>query len=131
MTTEKFGRVSSTPFSTNVLPTRLVDDVGTTAICFFFANHVLDTEVAGPSAYEFFTNIYERAGDDSALHHAVSALGFAGLASHCGASSSLSVRASTQYQQAISSLNDALQDRNEVKSDATLLSVCLLGLFEV
>ena len=117
--------------STNALLTSLVDDIGTMATYFFFANHVLDTTIAGPSAYEFFPPIYEQAGNDSALHHAISALGLAGLASHSGSSSQLSVRASTQYQQAIISLNDALQDQIEVKSDATLLSVCLLGLFEV
>jgi hypothetical protein len=100
------------------------------AVCFFFSNYVLEPEKAGKGVYEFIPALYGGGGvKDSALAYVVPALGLAGLSGR--GAPQLMPAAHLKYTSALRLINRALRDPEAAAQDQTLMSVLLLGLYEV
>jgi hypothetical protein len=97
------------------------------ATCFFFQNYVLD-DFKG--YYSYVPRIYSALPAGSALADAITSLGMAGIA-NSKKDTKLMINANFKYTSALHTINAALRDPEEVKTDQTLVAVMLLGLFEV
>jgi hypothetical protein len=100
------------------------------AVCFFFSNYVLESSNPSISVYHYLPAFYNNESEKSALSCAVVALGLAGLSYRRNESSLLSA-AKSMYSSALHLTNEALRDPATAATDTTLISVLLLGLFEV
>jgi hypothetical protein len=106
------------------------------SICFFFRNWIIKAANAKPDSMHmktYFEDIPTLLRDHSAnllLRHTVVCLGKAGLAIHRG-SATTKTAAELDYAVALRLTNTALSDAAESCSDQTLITVMLLGIYEV
>ena len=97
------------------------------ATCFFFQNYVLD-DFKG--YYRYVPSVYSTLPAGCALAEAITSLGMAGIA-NSKKDTRLMINANFKYTSALRTVNAALRDPCEAKTDQTLVAVMLLGLFEV
>jgi hypothetical protein len=100
------------------------------AVCFFFSNYVLEPSNSRKSVYDYLPALYNNESEKGAMSCAVTALGLAGLSYRKGEPCLLSA-AKSMYSSALHLTNEALSDPKTAVTDATLISVLLLGLYEV
>ena len=99
------------------------------AISFFFTSRVNGPSESCKQVYKYLPNFYN-ADRRSALSHIMTAVGLAGLSSYRSAPALMSL-ACSHYSLALSSVGSALRDPMQAKTDQTLLTVHLLGVYEV
>lgn len=100
------------------------------AVWFFFSNYVLEPSNASKSVYDYVPAVYNKESEKSALSCAVAALGLAGL-SYRRSERCLFDAAKSMYSSALHLTNEALRDSATAATDTTLITVLLLGLYEV
>jgi hypothetical protein len=100
------------------------------AVCFFFSNYVLELSKPNKSVYDYLPTFYNHESGKSPLTCAITALGLAGLSYRRSEPSLLSASKSV-YSSALHLTNEALRNPVTAVTDATLISVLLLGLYEV
>jgi hypothetical protein len=100
------------------------------AVCFFFSNYVLEPSKSGKSVYDYLPTFYNHELGKSPLSCGIAALGLAGLSYRRSDPSLLSASKSV-YSSALRLTNEALRNPVTAVTDATLISVLLLGLYEV
>jgi hypothetical protein len=115
--------------------TPLLFDLGTSAeeqaTCFFFKNYVFqDYKFQSRCDLQYLLNIYSSEEIGPALSESVVSLGMAGL-SHFWRASSVMGHANAKYNSALQIVSSRLRNLEEAKTDQTLASVLLLGLYEV
>lgn len=93
----------------------------------FYDNYVLNTEAP---LLDFLPELYSASLTEPCLDEVVPAVALANSAMQLKRCD-LMLEARKHYGRAIMSLNSSLQDREEATSDGVLLTVFLLGLFEV
>ena len=99
------------------------------AASFFFKTYDSEAAESVKSVYRCIPYLYD-AFQDSALSSVITALGLAGLSRYWNAPNMMS-HATSNYYTALRQIRTDLQDPVAVKTDQTLLSVYLLGLYEV
>jgi hypothetical protein len=97
------------------------------ATCFFFQNYILDDFIG---YYSYVPSVYSALPAGCALAEAINSLGMAGIA-NSKKDTRLMINANFKYTSALQTINAALRDPCEAKTDQTLVAVMLLGLFEV
>lgn len=100
------------------------------AVCFFFSNYVMEPSKPGKIVYDCLPTFYNQESGKSPLSCATAALGLAGLSYRRSEPRLLSAAKST-YSSALHLTNEALRNPVTAVTDATLISVLLLGLYEV
>ncbi len=116
----------TSPFS-DLMCRELSTPVEEQATSFFFQNYVID-DFRG--YYSCLPSVYSALPAGSALGEAITSLGMAGIA-NCKRDMRLMINANFKYTSALHTINAALRDPEEAKTDQTLGAVMLLGLFEV
>ena len=101
------------------------------ALCFFFTEYVLTSRhpEASQGYLGYLEKFYANVTGDSPLNAATSAIALAAFSATPGRRE-LRLQARRQYGTAVSRLKSALSDPIQAKSDVTLISVLLFGLFE-
>lgn len=100
------------------------------ASCFFF-HHFVSDDPSTPIGYaEFLPKIYNHESAYGNLSGIVTSVGLAGL-SNLKSSPETMIMATKKHTAVLRSLNSSLQDPGTASTDATFLTVLLLGLFEV
>ena len=100
------------------------------AVCFFFSSYAMEPSKSGKSVYDYLPTFYNQESGKSPLSCATAALGLAGLSYRRNEPRLLSAANST-YSSALHLTNEALRNPVTAVTDATLISVLLLGLYEV
>jgi hypothetical protein len=116
-----------TTLYSNLMYRELSTPVGEQAMSFFFRNYILD-DFKG--YYSYVPSVYGTVPEGSALGEAITSLGMAGIA-NSKKDTKLMINANFKYTSALHTINAALRDPYEAKTDQTLVAVMLLGLFEV
>ena len=99
------------------------------ASSFFINGYVHGNFGSHRTYFDYLPALYKKSPMDSALSNIITALGMAFL-SNVRAPKLVSV-ARAKYALALRSINATLTDPVEVKTDQTLMTVMLLGLYEV
>ena len=100
------------------------------ASCFFF-HHFVSDDPSTPIGYaKFLPKIYSFDSAYGSLAGVVTSIGLAGL-SNLKSSPETMIIARKKHTAVLRSLNSSLQDPRTAATDATFLTVLLLGLFEV
>jgi hypothetical protein len=97
--------------------------------CFFFSDYVLDESRVSNNLFDTLPGLYANASTDSPLTTTITALGMACLSNTLNIPE-IMMKANVKYAKSLNSINAALRDPVEAKSDQTLLVVILLGLYE-
>lgn len=101
------------------------------AACFFFKNYAFQDNSFPDGIFQYAFDLYNKGSmTDGALADSVASLGMAGL-SHFWKAPTIMASARVKYNSALRQLSTRLRDIEEAKSDSTLASVMLLGLYEV
>jgi hypothetical protein len=100
------------------------------ATCFFFKNYVTNHGSLDTGTFDYLTKMYTSEEVGSALADSIAALGMAGLANFWKAPD-IKYNAQVKYSSAMKALSMKLRDVDEAKSDQTLITTMLLGLYEV
>lgn len=100
------------------------------APCYFFANYVLENTSCSKGYLEYLPGLCENEVTNGFLTEAVTALGLVGLAMRRHDSSALN-SARKNYASALNQLNVALTSKEGALTDHALITVFLLGLYEV
>ncbi|KAI9742152.1 MAG: hypothetical protein M1818_004052 [Claussenomyces sp. TS43310] len=112
------------------IPPALVATVDERATCFFFQNYGLEAdETWTSSGFKYLSYMYSDQIVGQAMTDAVSSLGLAGL-SNSMKDPRIMIRADLRYKAALKSVREELQDLDQAKSDRTMGTVMLLGLYE-
>jgi hypothetical protein len=119
---------SSGNSNVNNLPEGLSPPVEDQALSFFFDNYVWCSSSQEP--FNYLPAILRTGPLGVPLTNALIALGMAGLA-FSGKDQSMMATAHQRYNTAVQMVHANLADPNEAQSDQTLLTITLLGLFEV
>lgn len=116
-----------------LVPQSLSIPVDDQAPCYFMSNFVLNPKSESSRGYfDFLAPMIKHETPDSHLSLAFSAVALASLANRPQAkASSLINRAIGQYTRALGSINSALQNPSQQKTDQTLAAIMMLGFFEV
>lgn len=99
------------------------------AASFFFTGHVNEASESCSLIYNYLPRFYD-ADHSSALSHVIKAIGLAGLSSYRSARTLMSP-AYSHYSLALSSIRSTLGDPALATTDQTLLTIYLLGIYEV
>jgi hypothetical protein len=99
------------------------------ASCFFFQNYVSEEQQYHNGNFQYLADIYASEEVASALTDSVVSLGMVGLSNFWKAPS-IMADAHTKYNSALRLVSTRLRDIEEAKSNQTLVSVMLLGLYE-
>jgi len=122
---------SSHPHQTSLFSDLMYRELSTPveehATCFFFQNYIRDDFIG---YYSYAPSVYSTLTAGCALAEAITSLGMAGIA-HSKKDTRLMINANIKYTSALHTINAALRDPYESKTDQTLVAVMLLGLFEV
>jgi len=111
-----------------ITPSTSAEDQATS---FFFGNYIAGTELLNTFGnYQYLSTIYAHGPIGQPLRRCVAAVGLAGLANFWKAPN-IMVKAHSAYQSVLRLINAGLGDLEEAKSDQTLVSIILLGLYEV
>jgi hypothetical protein len=108
----------------------LVTSADDQASCFFFRNYVLEEHRYNNGNFQYLSDIYGCQQIGTGLADCVTALGMAGLANFWK-SPNIMVNANMKYNSALRQISSRLRDIEQAKSDQTLVTVMLLGLYEV
>jgi hypothetical protein len=100
------------------------------APCYFFANYVLENSSDSQGYLEYLPKLCQNDVSNSFLMDAVTSLGLAGLAVRRHDSSALNF-SRLKYSSALNQLNIALTSTENALTDQALITVFLLGLYEV
>jgi hypothetical protein len=100
------------------------------ATCFFFQNYALEEQIESTGNFSYLADVYRKEVVTKSLDDALVSLGMAGLANVWKAPEILT-RARMKYTSALHSISERLRNIDEAKADQTLISVILLGLWEV
>jgi hypothetical protein len=100
------------------------------ATCFFFQNYVLKGNEFSRGQYDYLSDIYGSEEVGSGLADTVTSLGMVGLANFWRAPNIMAT-AHAKYHSALRTVSAQLRDVDQAKSDQTLISIMLLGLYEV
>ena len=100
------------------------------ATCYFFHNYVLAKDVHVRGSFQYLADVFSREKVGPGLSDSVTALGLVGL-SHLWQSPKLLVGAQMKYNSALRQVSSQLRDVEKAKADQTLISVMLLGFYEV
>jgi hypothetical protein len=100
------------------------------ATCFFFQNYVLGGHDLSKGNFDYLADIYGTEEIGSGLADSVAALGMVGLANFWKAPNIMS-NAIFKYNSAMHTTSSQLRDVQQFKSDQTLISILLMGLYEV
>jgi hypothetical protein len=100
------------------------------ALCYFFANYVLEDTSISKGYLNYLPNLCTNDGGYSFLIDAVTSLGLIGLAMKKQNQNALNT-AHLKYASALRELNIALMSREGALTDQVLTTVFLMGLFEV
>lgn len=101
------------------------------ALCFFFGNYVTGSNMLNTCGnYQYLSAIYANQPVGRPLRQAVAAVGLAGLANFWNAPN-IMAKANNAYCSALQLVNSGLTNIEEAKSDQSLASILLLGLYEV
>lgn len=119
-------RMQMTPLVDDRLKTSPEDQ----AAGYFFTNYVIDADGFRNGYNDYLPSVYAMSSPDSAVSKMITALGMAGIANAQGAPEAQAVSI-YQYTSALRNVNDALQDTSKAMADETLISIVLLGLYEV
>lgn len=104
-----------------------IDELGAN---FFFANYSLNEPPLSKGYHSWLTGMYRAEGTNYALRAAIEAAGMAGI-SNISYAPGVASRSKECYGRALAATKQALSDPVESVADTTLLTVILLGLFEV
>lgn len=110
--------------SYNLVPT--MEDIATS---FFVSNYVIGNNGPSRGHLELLIDLKRSHSIDESLLASMKAVGLAGF-SHATGAPSLMVEARQQYLKAIQLTNTALESRELVKRDSTLMGIMILGIFE-
>ena len=123
--------ISDESYSLASIPPSLYDSLETQAICFFFKNYVWEDSQYPKSYFEYLPSIFNaKEPVNAALQNVVISLGLVGL-SNTRHTLDVMISAKEKYTIAIRATNSALRDADGAKCDQTLITVMLLGLYEV
>lgn len=100
------------------------------AQCYFFRNCVLEGDQQARGCFQYLSGLFTRQKVEPGLSDSVTALGMAGM-SHMWKSPNLMASAQLKYNSALRQVSCQLRDVEKAKEDQTLISVMLLGLYEV
>jgi len=115
--------------ASKIHPAFLSIDVVDQAIAFFFRSHVNEASESCNLVYKDLPGFYA-AECNSALSCVIKAIGLAGLSSYRSAPALMS-SAFAHYSLALSSIRSALRNQALATTDQTLLTIYLLGIYEV
>jgi hypothetical protein len=114
----------------NSIPYALSQPLKESAANFFFANYACDRSPFSKSYQDWLTKLYCDDSSNHGLRGAIEAAGMAGL-SNISYAPNIASKSKEQYCQALIATKQALRDPIESVTDTTLITVILLGLFEV
>ena len=100
------------------------------ATCYFFRNYVLDEAMHNEGFMAYLPHVYDNEVVDSLLDNVVIALGLVGIG-HTRKSPSALYAAHIRYVKALSGINAKLKVPKDARADQTLITVMLLGMYEV
>jgi len=97
----------------------------------FFFHHYVSEDPTSPISYaNYLPKLYNHESAYSALPCIIAAIGMAGI-SNMQTDSATMIWARQKHMDVLRSLNSSLQDPKTAKSDVTMMTVILLGLFEL
>ena len=96
----------------------------------FFQNYVLGGKDLFKGHIDYLSDIYSGEEVGSGLADSVASLGMVGLANFWKAPNIMS-NAVIKYNSAMRTISSQLRDVEQAKSDQTLISILLMGLYEV
>jgi hypothetical protein len=97
---------------------------------FFFVNYTCNEPPLSEGYHAWLTQAYHQDSPDSGLRAAIQAAGMAGI-SNTSYAPQISAQSKAQYGRALNALKQALINPMQATADITLMTVILLGLFEV
>ncbi|KAK5172734.1 uncharacterized protein LTR77_002854 [Saxophila tyrrhenica] len=100
------------------------------ATCHFFFNYIVGVNAPTRMEMDNLTWMYKHSNTDGTLTTAVRAVSFASYAHH-RRSTELENASMLQYTKACGLTNEALQSSDRAVKDTTLLSILILGMYEV
>lgn len=124
--------VSRSPTSTvsDSVSRALFPPINEIAAHFFVANYVYDKPPLSEAYQLWLTDIYLEASTNHTLRAAIEAVGLAAI-SNISYAPQVAVRSRYQYGRALAILKESLGDPAEAITDITLLTIILLGLFDL
>ena len=112
-------------------PRALSVPIESQAMCYFFRNYVCEESRPSTGYFDYLPSIIgNNVAVGSALIDAVISLGMVGL-SNAKHASEIMIPAKERYSLALQATNSSLRDEEHAKADQTLITVMLLGLYEV
>ena len=97
----------------------------------FFFHHYVAEDPSSPITFaSYLPNLYSNESAYSALPAIISAIGMAGI-SNMQADSATMIWARQKHSDVLRTLNTSLQNPKTAKADSTMMTVMLLGLFEL
>jgi hypothetical protein len=124
-----YARSSQSPTVKGMVK-EIVPPIEDQAIGFFISNHVSQPTIVPRGQFEWITEMLSEPGTEQVLENSVKAVSLAGLAVSMK-SRTLMMKACATYGAALKMVNDALQVRDVAIKDSTLVSVIMLGMYEV
>lgn len=117
--------------SSVMIPQTILQSQEEHALCFFFSEYILTSRhpEASQGYLGYLEKFYTNAKRDSPITAATSAIALAAFSAIPG-KRELRLQARRQYGEAVSRLKLAISDPVQARSDGTLISVLLFGLFE-
>ena len=132
-----YTRAASEPGSLDVdwfavtPPCALSVPIESQAMCYFFQNYVSEGSQPSKGYFNYLSSIFSSNNEvGSSLVDAVVSLGMVGL-SNTKHASQIMIPAKERYNLALQATNSALGHEEDAKADQTLITVMLLGLYEV
>ena len=117
-------------FESRVIAASLVPSMDDQATSFFFYKYVLAMSTCSTGYMQSLPEIYGSAPANSALATVIASLGLTAL-HNVTRSPQAMIGGVSRYNSALRSIAKAIQDPTEVRTDQTLMTVILLGLYEV
>ena len=125
------SEISDVSWPAATISPSLSESIETQATCFFFRNYVWEDSQSSKGFFDYLPRIFGRNETmGSALTDAIMSLGMVGL-SNTKHASEIMIPATEKYHSALRATNSALRDVEQAKADQTLITVMLLGLYEV
>jgi len=107
----------------------LIVPVHDQAIPIFIRDYVL-CDARMPGSFHFLPDMLKNESTESGLMHAIKALGIARIAMKARSPNAL-VEGDVEYAEALHAVNLALADPERAREDRTLITVMMLGMYEV
>ena len=100
------------------------------ATCYFFYNFVSQDPASLQTYSHVMPTVYRQNSSFNALPNIIEAIGLAGV-SNVKQAPQLMAAAGMKYARALRAITASIQDPKEASTDQTLITIMLLGLFEV